>query len=199
MRLTRRNALIGLGTVAAGAGVIGGTGAFTSVEADRSVSVSTTGDSGAALQIAPSTEDNTDITTGTITQNAAEYTNANGPNSLTGDTFSFTLDSLNINATTRIEQLFVVANNGTQPVDLDFQMQTNGGSDLSTLNGISRISIVDSSDNTYNLSSTGYVPSPPIPITEGGKTSALGLEIEIPEGVNTGGFSLDLIIRAEAQ
>jgi hypothetical protein len=199
MRLTRRNALIGLGTVAAGAGVVGGSGAFTSVEADRSVSVSTTGDSGAALQIAPSTEDNTDITTGTITQNAAEYTNADGPNSLTGDTFSFTLDKLNINATTSIEQLFVVVNNGTQAVNLDFQMQTDGGSDLSTLSGISRISIVDSNGNTYDLSSNGYVPGTPIPITEGGKTRALGLEIEIPEGETPGSFSLDLIIRARAQ
>ncbi|MFQ3477205.1 hypothetical protein HKK80_13295 [Halonotius sp. F2-221B] len=51
MRLTRRNALIGLGTAAAGAGVIGGTGAFTSVEADREISVSSAGDSSANVQI----------------------------------------------------------------------------------------------------------------------------------------------------
>jgi len=51
MRLTRRNALIGLGTVAAGAGVIGGTGAFTSVDADRELTISSTGDGSANVQI----------------------------------------------------------------------------------------------------------------------------------------------------
>ena len=51
MRLTRRNALIGLGTVAAGAGVIGGTGAFTSVDADREFTIQSEGDSSANVQI----------------------------------------------------------------------------------------------------------------------------------------------------
>ena len=51
MRLTRRNALIGLGTVAAGAGVIGGTGAFTSVDAERDLTIQSTNDSDANVQI----------------------------------------------------------------------------------------------------------------------------------------------------
>jgi len=52
MKLTRRNTLIGLGTVAAGAGVVGGTGAFTTASAERSIEVSTTGDlAGAEIRI----------------------------------------------------------------------------------------------------------------------------------------------------
>jgi len=51
MGISRRNALIGLGTVAAGAGVIGASGAFTSVEADREISVASAGDSSANVQI----------------------------------------------------------------------------------------------------------------------------------------------------
>lgn len=43
--------LIGMGALAGGAGIIGGTGAFTTVEADRTVSVSTSGDSTANLQL----------------------------------------------------------------------------------------------------------------------------------------------------
>src|SRR6056297_3861221 len=39
MQLTRRNTIIGLGTVAAGAGIISGSGAFDSVEANRSFEV----------------------------------------------------------------------------------------------------------------------------------------------------------------
>lgn len=49
MKLTRRNSLVGLGTIAAGAGVIGGSGAFDSVTANRSFEVSVGGDAGALL------------------------------------------------------------------------------------------------------------------------------------------------------
>jgi hypothetical protein len=51
MGISRRNAIIGIGTLAAGAGVIGASGAFTSVEADRTISVSSTGDGSANVQI----------------------------------------------------------------------------------------------------------------------------------------------------
>lgn len=51
MALTRRNMLIGMGALAGGAGIIGGTGAFTTVEADRTVDVSTSGDSTANLEL----------------------------------------------------------------------------------------------------------------------------------------------------
>lgn len=50
MALTRRNTLVLLFVVVAAAGVIGGTGAFSSVEADRTVSVETAADSDANVQ-----------------------------------------------------------------------------------------------------------------------------------------------------
>ena len=56
MALTRRNTIVGLGALAAGAGVIGGTGAFTAVEADRTVTVEAAGDDRALLVFRP-TED----------------------------------------------------------------------------------------------------------------------------------------------
>lgn len=49
MQLTRRNTLIGLGTITTGADVIGGSGALASVEANRSFGVSVSGDVGALL------------------------------------------------------------------------------------------------------------------------------------------------------
>jgi hypothetical protein len=51
MAISRRNAVIGIATVAAGAGVIGASGAFTSVEADREISVQSSGDADANVQI----------------------------------------------------------------------------------------------------------------------------------------------------
>nr|WP_254611782.1 hypothetical protein [Haloterrigena gelatinilytica] len=51
MRMNRRNVLVGLGTIVAGGGAALGTGAFSSVEADRTVSVGTTGDGQAYLGV----------------------------------------------------------------------------------------------------------------------------------------------------
>lgn len=51
MAMNRRNVLIGLGTVAVGGGAAFGSGAFSSVEADRTVSISTASDSDAFVGI----------------------------------------------------------------------------------------------------------------------------------------------------
>ncbi|MFA1609976.1 hypothetical protein [Halobellus rubicundus] len=51
MALSRRNILIGLGALVGGGGALVGTGAFTTVSAERSVDVSTAGDADAFLQI----------------------------------------------------------------------------------------------------------------------------------------------------
>jgi hypothetical protein len=99
MRLTRRNALIGLGTGVAGAGVITGTGAFTSVSAERSVSVNTAGDASAALKIEPTTM-------------GEEYLTDNSDNGA----LSIDLGSgngLNMNAKTVISPLLQITNNAS--------------------------------------------------------------------------------------
>ena len=107
MRLTRRNALIGLGTAAAGAGVIGGTGAFTSVEADRSLSVTTEGDADAALGLSEAPD-------------APERQSDNGGSYVdeSGDTISVDVSTLNINAKTVLDPLIRVTNNGASEVSL---------------------------------------------------------------------------------
>ena len=98
MRLTRRNALIGLGTVAAGAGVIGGTGAFTSVDANREVEISTTGDSSANVQ----------LTVDPLNKHGA------GLNDDSDNTVQINFDRLNQNATTDYDDaLGVTPNTGS--------------------------------------------------------------------------------------
>ena len=119
MRLTRRNALIGLGTVAAGAGVIGGTGAFTSVNADREVSVSSTGDASANVQ---------------IVVNEVEGLVDSGNN-----TIGLSFENLNENATTTFENALTVTpqgGNGPYDVTIPFSppnvtFTVNGGSSVS--------------------------------------------------------------------
>jgi len=98
MQLTRRNTVIGLGTLAAGAGVIGGSGAFDSVEADRSVEISVAGDASALLKL--------DATNSTIAQmnNGVIYFQLNEE---LGESAS-----VNDNATTTFKNAFSITNNG---------------------------------------------------------------------------------------
>ena len=107
MRLTRRNALIGLGTVAAGAGVVGGSGAFTQVEAERTVNISTAGDGSAALTLE-----------GTGSPNANEYVSTSGSSTiqldLNGTSSGNGSSGLNKNAKTTIDNLVKITNNGSQ-------------------------------------------------------------------------------------
>ena len=51
--MNRRNVLLGLGTAAAGSGIVFGSGAFTQVEAQRSIDISVNNDSASAVSITP--------------------------------------------------------------------------------------------------------------------------------------------------
>ncbi|RJX43732.1 hypothetical protein DM826_05635 [Halonotius aquaticus] len=90
--------IIGLGTLAAGAGVIGGSGAFDSVEADRSVEISVAGDASALLKL--------DATNSTVAQmkNGIIYFQLNEE---LGESAS-----VNDNATTKFKNAFKITNNG---------------------------------------------------------------------------------------
>lgn len=85
MGITRRNTIIGLGALAGGTGVLAGSGAFTAVEAQRSVSINTSGDENALLRIRVNDEDYAGI--------------ADGGN----DTIVLNVENLNLNARTRFD------------------------------------------------------------------------------------------------
>jgi hypothetical protein len=154
--MKRRNALVGLGMLAAGAGVISGTGAFTSVTAARSIEVTTAGDASANLRMVPLN-----------TPNGNEYADDSG------GTLSITVPDVNLNAVTHIDDVFRVTNNGGQPIVVYFEEQggTNtaavdlgakldqgfgvssvGGNDQPTSDGIADENIIDIS----NPSPPGY-------------------------------------------
>lgn len=106
--MERRKFLIGAGSLAA-AGAAGlGTGAFTSVSAERTVTVNVTGDESAYLQM--------DQGTGSPNNQYAEFTD--------DSTITVNLDNsdngggtgLNKNAETDIADIFRIKNAGTQPV-----------------------------------------------------------------------------------
>lgn len=103
----RRNLLIGVGTVAVGAGAISSTGAFTQVEAERSVSVQTAGDDSALIGLVPGDEN-------------PQYVDDSG------DTIALEFDQLNLNATTKADDVFKIVNNSDQKVEIDVDIDDNG-------------------------------------------------------------------------
>lgn len=109
MKLNRRNVLIGLGTIAAGGGAALGTGAFSSVEADRNVSISTAGDDAALLGL--------EITNDTLSGDA-------------DDTIEFDIESqLNLDATTTFEDALTISNNADEDDeigDIDVTIEADG-------------------------------------------------------------------------
>jgi hypothetical protein len=97
--MERRKFLIGAGSLAAGSAAAMGTGAFTSVEANRDVSIGVTGDASAYLRI--TRED---------TPNGNEYVEN------TSDGIALNFDSVNTQADSKFSNLLRVQNEGTQIV-----------------------------------------------------------------------------------
>ena len=91
--------LIGLGVAVGGSGATVGTGAFTSVQAERIVSVETAGDASALLTLEPTDKPN------------GEYAELTPEGVL-----EVTLDAVDRNAVTTVRDVFRVTNNGSQPV-----------------------------------------------------------------------------------
>ena len=110
--MDRRKFVAGLGALAGGGAIATGTGAFSSVEAERDIAVSVADDSSALLGIQPTDEPNgeyADLSDGDTL--AINLTDSN--DNVTGGG-----EGINTNATTSIADLFEVQNQGSQTVDL---------------------------------------------------------------------------------
>lgn len=172
MRLTRRNALIGLGTVAAGAGVVGGSGAFTSVTAERTVSVQTAGDASAALALVPAVK-STPVSSADNTPNA-DYVSGGGSSGTTTinlDGSNTGTSPINKNANTVFEDLVTVVNNGTQEVtslELEFSSVPSAINSTSDTFGFTASTPDDSTE--INFHEVGSV-SPPVDILSDNSSS----------------------------
>ena len=177
MRMNRRNVLVGLGTIVAGGGAALGTGAFSSVEADRTVNVNVAGDSSAFLQFDPSVSGYAENTEGTLQINL----DANGPSSGSG---------LNANATTTIDPLVNAGNESDGGIDLYIKtddsnatvnegaaientvLYSSDGSEAGTIEFIFKDSsdaVIVSSDGTNSVN-----------ITQG-RSENISLKINVPE------------------
>jgi len=193
--MNRRNVLIGLGGVVAGGGALLGTGAFTTVEAQRTVSVETAGDADAFLGLAAARdnyqEENfvTEGEDGTIQINLDEDSPGEG-------------DGLNQNARTVFRNLVTVSNQGTQTVDeITLEFDDNGSVDASDTFSFpvdDDDGNTDEVDNGENiLTGENDVPDELDP----GEDINFGIEIDLLEGGDDGDLPEDdytLTIEAHA-
>lgn len=114
--VTRRNVLVGLGGLVAGSGALFATGAFTTVQAQRTVTIETAGDAGAFLALEAARPND-------------EYvgTTSDGRIQIFLDGTDAAAQGINRGARSRFENLVNVTNQGTEDVDsLTFQFDVTG-------------------------------------------------------------------------
>ncbi|MGQ4554362.1 hypothetical protein [Halobellus sp. GM3] len=183
---SRRTVLVGLGGLVAGGGALIGTGAFTTVEAQRTVSVSTAGDANAFLALTPARGDSAyvDDSGDTIQINLDGTDSNNGAAS-----------GLNQNARTRFENLVQVANNGTQDVaSLTFTFSVTGTNNDSGHEAALKItsgSTTIDADGSTNLLDSDLTP---------GNSVTFGVEVDLLDsGISdiSDSAEIDLTITAE--
>jgi hypothetical protein len=112
--MERRKFVVGLGSLAAGSAAAVGTGAFTSVTADRGIDVSVSADNGALLGLGP--------VPGNSNHPNAAYLSQDGSSS----EIAIDVENVNTDAETWIDSLFQITNNGTQDIWVWFTLTGNG-------------------------------------------------------------------------
>ncbi len=162
MRMNRRNALIGLGSLAVGGGALFGSGAFSQVQADRTASFSVTNDQNALLGLSGDGSYVTETATGPASQNTIE--------------FQFT--NLNDNATSTFGSVLTITNNTQDGASKNVYVQDDG---TVTQDGV--IDFVDSAGtegsivgtaNSATLAASGSITCDIVIDTTAGDPSSVG-------------------------
>lgn len=198
----RRSVLIGLGGLTAGGGALLGTGAFTTVTAERTVNVETAGDASAFLGLAPADRgDGDDI------QN--EYVADPGDGTLeitlvNNDDTDGNASGLNQNAKTVFRNLVTITNNGTQDVtSLNLEFIGEESDNFSgELDSVFSFTVSDGNGNQDSVDNAGDIltDSSNIPGDLGpGSSINFGLEIDLLGDTTeiSSGSSFTLEITAE--
>ena len=146
--MERRKFVVGLGALASGTAAAVGTGAFTSVEADRQVDVQVAEDANAFLGLDNSGAANDEYFDTSGDEYAVDFASTGAGGS-----------GVNPNADTVAEDVFMITNQGTQPVEVDLSAsgdlsaQDPGSISAPSSDGINVALASDDgdSDGTYEL------------------------------------------------
>ena len=182
--MERRKFVIGLGSLAAGGAAAMGSGAFTSVEAERKIAMGVADDSDALLELEPTEEPNGDYATTTSGQ--------------AGDILELNFDEVdgegfNSDAETWICNIFTVANQGTQPVEVGFsndggafrtsaKWRWSADSDVVNASSPRNAETIDDApceETVYKLRSPGQAS---LPVIDSGEQFTVHLYVNTTEG-----------------
>jgi len=163
MKSNRRSVLIGLGALTVGGGAVFGTGAFSQVEADRTVNVNVEDDANAFLGL-------------TSASGAGDYVDETG-DAIVIDIGVDGTDGVNTDAVTTFNELVQITNNGTNNVtSISFSLTgTNNPEDAITVTPDGGF------DNNFGGTDSSFLAT-----TE---SETFGLEIDLTD---SGGLEQDL-------
>ena len=180
MAMNRRNVLIGLGTVAAGGGAALGTGAFSSVQADRQVSVETAGDASGFLAL----------------EGDDAYVEDDSNDTLTIDLGALGTEAFNQEARTVVEGVVTATNNSADGEDIEVGFD-DAGSQVGSLD----LNMTDGNSNNVKVTLFwGSEGSQAVQTVTPDSSADMGATIDTRSGSNgTGsdGDSVDVTILAE--
>jgi len=175
MPTNRRNVLIGLGASATAVGGIFGSGAFTSVEAERTVALETTGDASGLVTFVGSDEE--------IIQNESVGSTPN-------NVIQFNQTALNEVATTTYSSVLTVTNNGSEAVGLS--VDDSQGTDPNDLVG-SALDVQDSNGDSIVDSGNGNAA---INLSADGGSETLSIIIDLQNNSTADLSSIESIVFA---
>lgn len=126
--MNRRTAILGLGGLVAGGGAAMGTGAFTSVEAERDVDVTLTGDLESYLALQPVQDGNVDDPDDRELESRTPEAQSDPFAAVDESTGRLTLNvtALNADAVTVIPNLFEIRHQGVNGRDVTVHIEQNG-------------------------------------------------------------------------
>jgi len=184
MKMNRRNVLVGLGTIVAGGGAALGTGAFSSVEADRTVSVDIAGDSDAFLGIS-------------VNDDYAVDGSENGDGAVEidlGDSDSS--DGFNENAVTNINGVLTLTNNAADDGGIEVSFGDRDGSDNGGHKSETTIDVDNTAEVTFSLADTeGADDDYKLLTNDDSDSNSVGVNVEVDTRVDSPGDE-DLTIYA---
>lgn len=174
--MNRRTLLVALGTAAAGTSAAVGTGAFTSVSADRSISIRVSDDPNAFLAMEPSSGPNGEYAAVENGKLALRLDKSNGTPAG---------DGVNDDALTRLNDVFRIRNQGTQEIFVFFE--EFGGNAVTLLGGTTTAK--NNGNRIYDSPPSGLVPSetPPMEGSSNALRTPVGASIPVTIEIDTTG------------
>ena len=194
--MERRKFTIGLGALATGSAAAIGTGAFTSVEADRDIAVDIADDADAFLGMEPiASSPNSayaDVDDGVIELDLSDSNDDHDS--------AFNGTGVNKNATTNILDIFKITNQGTQKVYVSYDSEELGQPDDDDL----YVDLVTNPDSDYTSDSSIPGTLDPAQVPDGvpldtGESVAVGLFIITRNGSTPDDLDETVTIVAEAE